>query len=311
MSSFRLRPTGAADARGVAETMSALESALYGQSTFSQADLESDWADVDLERNTRVAVDDAGRVVGYAALHERGGELMRAEAVVHPDAHGRGVGTQLATAIEREARARGAQRVQSGVFERDVAGARLLEALGYRAVRVFRELRIELTAEPAAPRWPEGLRASPFEEREAEAFHAAQQEAFADHWEHNPRPFEQWRAGNIEQPKFDPSLWCVVRAGDEIVAGSINVADLYGGGYVATLFTRRPWRGRGVGTALLQHAFARFWERGERSVGLGVDAQNETGAFRLYERAGMTPALGWKLYEKALDDRSEAWDKPL
>jgi ribosomal protein S18 acetylase RimI-like enzyme len=57
-----------------------------------------------------------------------------------------------------------------------------------------------------------------------------------------------------------------------------------------------------VGAALLRDSFTRFWERGERSVGLGVDAASPTGAFGLYERAGMTPALGWVLYEKGLDD---------
>jgi mycothiol synthase len=69
---------------------------------------------------------------------------------------------------------------------------------------------------------------------------------------------------------------------------------------VQVVFTRRPWRKLGVGAALLRDAFGRFWERGERSVGLGVDAANDTGAFRLYERAGMMPVLGWVLYEKDL-----------
>jgi ribosomal protein S18 acetylase RimI-like enzyme len=55
-----------------------------------------------------------------------------------------------------------------------------------------------------------------------------------------------------------------------------------------------------VGAALLADAFGRLWEHGERSVGLGVDAASDTGAFRLYERAGMAPALGWVLYEKDL-----------
>jgi hypothetical protein len=44
------------------------------------------------------------------------------------------------------------------------------------------------------------------------------------------------------------------------------------------------------------------WERGEHSIGLGADAASETGAFRLYERAGMVPALGWVIYEKQLGD---------
>ena len=107
---------------------------------------------------------------------------------------------------------------------------------------------------------------------------------------------------HIASERFDPTLWCVVRAGDEIAAGTICTADTYGGGFVLALFTRRPWRRQGVGAALLGDAFRRFWDRGERSVGLGVDAANDTGAFRLYERAGMTPALGWVIYEKPLGD---------
>ena len=90
----------------------------------------------------------------------------------------------------------------------------------------------------------------------------------------------------------------MVRAGDEIAAGTICMGDRYGGGFVDALFTRRPWRNRGVGAALLADAFVRLWERGERSVGLGVDAASDSGAFRLYERAGMRPALGWVAYEK-------------
>ena len=35
---------------------------------------------------------------------------------------------------------------------------------------------------------------------------------------------------------------------------------------------------RRVGAALLAETFRRFWERGERSVGLAVDAASVTGA---------------------------------
>jgi mycothiol synthase len=52
------------------------------------------------------------------------------------------------------------------------------------------------------------------------------------------------------------------------------------------------FRKRGLGSALLLHAFAGLYARGERRMGLGVDATNETGATRLYESAGMRVA--WK-----------------
>jgi mycothiol synthase len=293
------------DAAAVAEVVAALESSLYGESPFSQADLADEWADVDLERDTRV-VRDADRIVGYGVLRERG-DLWRAEGYVHPDAHGRGIGTLMVTGLEEAARSRGARRIQNEVMEADSAARALLESLGYTAVRVFREMRIDLEAPPAAPSWPEGLRVVGFDaERDARAFHAAQQEAFVDAWDFRPRDFGSWSRMHVETERFDPALWCVVRAGDEIAAGTICTGDTFGGGFVHVLFTRRPWRRRGVGAALVGDALARFWERGERSVGLGVDAGSTTGAFRLYERAGMAPALGWVIYEKNLGDAATA-----
>jgi hypothetical protein len=41
-------------------------------------------------------------------------------------------------------------------------------------------------------------------------------------------------------------------------------------------------------TVLLTHAFAVFQERGLPRAGLGVDAENTTGAVALYGRAGMS-----------------------
>jgi mycothiol synthase len=296
-------PAGSADAAAVAELVLALESSLYGQSAFSQADLEEEWLELDPERDARV-LRDGDRVVGYGVVRERG-ELWRVEGYVHPDALGRGIGRLIATGLEEDAARGGAGRVQNAVLEADSPARSLLESLGYDAVRVFRELRIELEASPPAPEWPDGLRVDPFDpERDALEFHAAHQEAFADSWDYTPRDFEAWSKIHLESERFDPGLWCVVRAGDEIAAGTISMADTYGGGFVAALFTRRPWRKRGVGAALLADSFRRLWERGERSVGLGVDAASETGAFRLYERAGMTPALGWVAYEKELQRRT-------
>jgi GNAT superfamily N-acetyltransferase len=292
-------PADPSDAAAVTEIVAALETALYGPSTYSQADLEEEWAEIDRERDTRV-VRYGDRVVGYGAVRDRG-EVWRVEGYVHPEASGRGVGTLIATGLERDAARAGAHRIHNNVLEADLAARSLLESLGYEAVRVFREMRIELEAPPAAPEWPDGLRVVPFEPgRDARAFHAAHQEAFADHWDFTPRDFESWSKLTIEAARFDPSLWCVLWAGEEVAAGTVSTGGTYGGGFVQSLFTRRPWRKRGVGMALLQDAFGRFWERGERSVGLGADAASDTGAFRLYERAGMTPALGWSVYEKKL-----------
>jgi mycothiol synthase len=297
--SFAVRPPVSGDALAVAQLMIAYERSLYGGTVYTLGDLEAEWETLDLERNALLLLD-GGRIVAFGSLHDRG-ELWRVDGYVDPAERGRGIGAQLAGALEASARSRGAHRIQNFIFEPDEAAHRLLGELGYRPVRVFRELRIDLDAEPEPPAWPDGLAPDAFDaDRDAPAFHAAQQEAFADHWENRPRAFEEWRAFHIENERFDPSLWRVVRAGDEITAGAICEAGRYGGGWIGVLFTRRRWRGRGVGRALLQDAFRTFRERGETSAGLSVDAENATGAFHLYESAGMQPVMGWVLHEKQL-----------
>ena len=62
------------------------------------------------------------------------------------------------------------------------------------------------------------------------------------------------------------------------------------------------WRKRGLGLALLLHTFNEFYQRGDRTVGLGVDAQSLTGATRLYEKAGMHVTRQYDTYEKVIRD---------
>ena len=94
----------------------------------------------------RVVRDGQG-IVGYGILRDRGG-IWHAEGYVHPDACGHGVGMLIATGLEEDAVRRGAGRIQNSVLEADSAARALLESLGYGAVRVFREMRVELEAPP-------------------------------------------------------------------------------------------------------------------------------------------------------------------
>ena len=71
-------------------------------------------------------------------------------------------------------------------------------------------------------------------------------------------------------------------------------------GHVHVLGVRRPWRRRGLGTALLLHSFRGLRARGCARARLMVDGESLTGAVRLYEQAGMHVAR-----------RSERWSKEL
>jgi len=102
---------------------------------------------------------------------------------------------------------------------------------------------------------------------------------------------------------FDPTLWFLAMDGDEIAGISLCRPYAYDDpdmGFVNVLAVRRPWRKRGLGLALLRHSFNEFYHRGKRKVGLGVDAQNLTGALHLYEKAGMHVHRQFDSYEKEL-----------
>lgn len=57
------------------------------------------------------------------------------------------------------------------------------------------------------------------------------------------------------------------------------------GGWVQQLAVTRIHRRRGLGRALLQHAFGEFYRRDQPQVGLSTDSR--TGALGLYEHVGM------------------------
>jgi ribosomal protein S18 acetylase RimI-like enzyme len=57
-------------------------------------------------------------------------------------------------------------------------------------------------------------------------------------------------------------------------------------GWVRQLGVSPEWQGRGIGEALLRHAFLAFWRRGYTNVGLSVASDNPK-ARGFYERQGM------------------------
>lgn len=298
MSSFRRRHAERADAQAVAALVAAADVAILGSTDFSASDLEDEWRELDLARNAWVVLD-RERIVGYGTVEERP-EFGAIDGYVHPEAFGRGVGTLLATELERELAARGVTRVQNATLSADARAYELLLALGYEEVRCFWQMRIALERKPPPPAWPEGVVIAVFEAHGAEAFHAAYEDAFADHWQHDRRTLAEWQKEHIAREDFSPGLWTVVRADGEIVGGTICLPERNGAAWISRLFTRRDWRRRGLGEALLHDAFTKFWDAGKRTVGLGVDAQSDTGANRLYERAGMHVHWGAVVFEKDL-----------
>jgi mycothiol synthase len=133
------------------------------------------------------------------------------------------------------------------------------------------------------------------------------QEAVTEHWGHVPTTFERYAARHFERESFDPSLYLLAMDG-EAIAGAVLCQVRPDMGWIGGLGVRKPWRRRGLGEALLLRGFAELYGRGIRHVGLGVDAENATGATRLYEHAGMRVSREWIEYEKELRAAMERRD---
>ena len=295
-----------ADLEAILEVLRAADASVAGDSDWSASDLVSTWAELDLERDAWLFELD-GRVGGYGDFTARGGGRMSGDGYVHPDFRRRGIGAGLlrlfeARALERAMDIPDGERVyiQNATLDSDDCTTRFYRERGYEAVRGFRGMAIDLESAPEVADVA-GIEIRPYDHAgDARAFHEAQQESFASHWEHRPRPWEEW-AKRFDRETFDPTLWWGAYDGDH-VAGVVLAEEKRDPdqGWVDVLGVRPDYRRRGIAEALLKTAFAEFWRRGERRVGLGVDAESPTGATRVYERAGMRTLWHAIVWEKEL-----------
>jgi mycothiol synthase len=241
-----------------------------------------------------------GQLCAYADLGERAERTRYWLDLRGTDPEGTKALLLTAEQWARERTAPGG-RIFGGIAEPDRSTRDLYERAGYQLVRYSFDMRIELDAEAPEPRWPEGFSVRTFEAgADDEPAFEVVNDAFADHWEWAPIPFDEWRRGNLEDPEFDPALAFLVEAESETAGVALNVVRHHGEpvGWVETLAVRKEHRRQGLGLALLHHSFSGFRERGLAGAGLHVDAENTTGAVRLYERAGMHAHQRWVTYEK-------------
>jgi len=294
---FRVRPATVDDAPAINQLVIAVDTAVQGWSDSTEAELVDWWRLTDLAANSWVVENDS--LAAYAIVIPHG-ESAETDGFVNPAKTGLGLGSWLLRQGEKRARELGFRTVLTWCLAPDVDARGLFERSGYREVRRFYRMIIEHDREPPAAEWPEGFRVSTFEPGDGRAFHGALDEAFAEEWNFVSERFERWAERRINVPDFDPTLWFIVREGDEIAAVLRGDPERAGAGWVGALGVRPQWRKRGLGLALLQHAFGEFYRRGQRRVGLGVDAQNPSGATRLYERAGMHVAYEAAAFKKEL-----------
>ena len=305
---YILRPPVMTDASGVADLIAARDMADYGATDSSVEEVQNYWKAprFDLARDARIIVAPDGLIVGYEEIYPRSDERLEYDGYVHPRENGRGFGTLLLRWAEARARQRVGEMQTSGqiILRGNTAAVdqnaiAMFQAEGFALVRQFWRMEIEMTSPPDRPAWPAGVTVRTMQlDRDERVVHAVIEEAFADHWGHVPRSFEDWAQAVLQKDGFDPTLAFMAFDGNELAG--VVVSRYRDIAWVGQLAVRRAWRKRGLGLALLLHSFNEFYRRGDRAVGLGVDSQSLTGATRLYEKAGMHVTRRYDTYEKVL-----------
>lgn len=305
---FTVRPPTFEDLQIVADLVAHCDDINIGFSRNSEEHLRRSWLlpGMDLARDVWLVFAPNGQLVAYAMLMHFQLPQMYAIPFVHPDYAHTGLHAYLLERAEECARqfiplvpAEARVTLNTRCMEKNQLFRQEVEQAGFAYVRSRWLMEIDMGEPPPAPEWPEGIELRPFVLDMARAVHAADEEAFNDHWGHMPSPFEVFEQWFLQRPGFDPTLWFIPFEGEQIVGSAL--CDYRGEmGWVAGLSIRRPWRRKGVALALLHHVFGEFYRRGTRRVGLDVDAQSLTGATRLYEKAGMHVVYQENQYQKEL-----------
>lgn len=313
------RPPRFEDAQAVVDMLNCFWQWASGGNFTDLDEIKAEWQEpgFNIETDARVVSSPDGSLVAFAEMYKINALYVRLGSFVAvlPEHMGRGIEDYLMQWAINRAR-EDVQKAPEGarvVLHSSVTAAcaplrELRLRHGMKPVRNSYRMRIDFDAPPAAPQIPEGIHIRPIiaGQEEILAIRTAY-DAFRDHWGFVEQPFEEyanlWMHHLKNDPDYDPSLYFIALDGQEIAGVSLcypKIEETPGMAWVGTLGVLRPWRKRGLGLALLLHSFQEFYRRGIRCAGLSVDAENLTGALRLYEKAGMYVDRKYETFELEL-----------
>ncbi len=256
--------------------------------------------------------------VAYARVWKRNGDDGKQVSVhvggVAPAWRRQGLGSALLHWAQARSRARDAARPVAGVrvfrswaADTEHGTIALLAKEGYQPTRYGYDMARSLSEPIPDLSLPAGLEVRPVSPTQYRSVFDALEESFRDipgHATWTEDDYQRW----LKDPAFQPALWQVAWAGDEVAGMVLNFIDNEGNaefkvqrGWTDPIGVRRPWRKQGVASALIARSLRLLKEQGMTEARLGVDTQNPNGALRLYESLGYHKVREFTTFEKPLD----------
>ena len=316
---YSQRATTQEDAKAVARVINASLIAQHDDEVLTTEFILRDWQDPkwDLSTSSQVVLNPHGEIIGVVSVWDTYNPAhANINADVIPGEHWEKVMRVLIAWGEQRTlqaleRCEPDERFAPITFcHADSPNQRFFESLGYQPIRYSFHMEIKLQESPAVIPVPAGFTIKTFDyPAELENLVIAQDEMWEDHYGYVSHPLDErladWTQFIANDPKFDATMWFVAidDATGEIaglVLCELEAATKPDEGYISIVGVRRAYRKQGLAQAMLTHAFAEYWRRDQKIVGLGVDGSSLTGATRLYERVGMTITKRYVRLEKEL-----------
>ncbi|WP_127498112.1 GNAT family N-acetyltransferase [Actinoplanes solisilvae] len=297
------------DSPAILELVHASDIAAVGHPDYSPEEVREALTEpnTDLTRDSWVALDDGGTIVGWTyPSNATGGNREFIEVYAWP---GRGLPAMrplLELMLARVAERKGefgheTYEVRAGAIPTEQPYIDLLTEHGFAFLKQHARMQLALDdVSPVLPSLPDGVTlrtVRPDDEDDMRAFHAVVEQAFLDS-DHRSASYEDWRK-QLVTPVFDE--WFVAEVGGTVAGvleSSHDGEDDNDEGWVKRLAVLGSYRRRGLGEALLRRAFAVYAAKGYTKAGLGVDMENPTKAARLYLAVGMKPLYEADIYRK-------------
>lgn len=263
-----------------------------------------------------------GKLVGGMTLsipHESiNGKLdARLHFQVHPQARNKGLEQEIMDGASQRVREIARERNQPAVMRAGLDYSTpeyiayqqgLLDEQGFTPVRYFFKMARPLGQPVPEPQFPAGFTMRHSQgEADIEPWVDVFNQSFIDHWNHHPMLVESHRNW-LQSPNYNRERDLICLAPDGRFAAFcfcwIDLADNIHSnrkeGWIDMLGTRRGFRNMGLGRAMLLAGMRRLKADGMDTAVLGVDAENPSGALKLYESVGFYKVHTTASYQKEL-----------
>ena len=247
-----------------------------------------------------------GSIIGYAAVFLEAA-IKRAilECMIHPLHRKKSIATKLIRRAIRHAEAAESKVVQISVPEINLPARNLASRLGFKFIRYFYELQLDLNNIRLPDFEPSGYIIRRLEPDEADKLTLIQNRAFADSWGFNPNTPDEI-AYRINLSSCSPEnimmaylknnpigyCWTRIMLEDNPAAGGMK-------GEIHMLGVDPAYRKKGIGRNVLLAGLADLKSKGVTIVELTADGE-EPAALGLYESVGFEVCSRTEWYEKKL-----------